>query len=66
MQILFGTLLLLVVLGGFTLFSYKAPHGMKAMGGLANAACASFLVEAFHLAFLEMYFKYLFSTSRCI
>ncbi len=51
MQILTGTLLLLLVLGGFTLFSYKAPHGMKAMGGLANAACASFLVEAFHLAF---------------
>ncbi|WP_055070132.1 PTS sugar transporter subunit IIC [Clostridium massiliamazoniense] len=51
MQILFGTLLLLVVLGCFTLFSYKAPHGMKAMGALANAACASFLVEAFHFAF---------------
>ena len=40
--------LLLVVLALFTLFSYKAPHGMKAMGALANAACASFLVEAFH------------------
>lgn len=51
MQILFGTLLLLLVLGCFTLFSYKAPHGMKAMGALASAACASFLVEAFHLAF---------------
>ena len=57
MQILFGTLLLLVVLGGFTLFSYKAPHGMKAMGGLANAACASFLVEAFHLAFFGDVFQ---------
>ncbi|MGL4655362.1 MAG: PTS sugar transporter subunit IIC [Sarcina sp.] len=51
MQILFGTMLLLVVLGCFTLFSYKAPQGMKAMGALANAACASFLVEAFHFAF---------------
>ena len=51
MDILFGTALLLVVLALFTLFSYKAPHGMKAMGALANAACASFLVEAFHFAF---------------
>ena len=47
-QILTGTALLLVVLALFTLFSYKAPHCMKAMGALANAACASFLVEAFH------------------
>lgn len=47
-NILIGTGLLLVVLALFTLFSYKAPHGMKAMGALANAACASFLVEAFH------------------
>ncbi|MDD5935579.1 MAG: PTS sugar transporter subunit IIC [Clostridiales bacterium] len=51
MDILIGTALLLVVLGLFTLFSYKAPNGMKAMGALANAACASFLVEAFHDAF---------------
>lgn len=51
MDIIFGTILLLVVLGLFTLFSYKAPNGMKAMGALANAACASFLVEAFHFAF---------------
>lgn len=51
MQIIIGTLLLLLVLGLFTLFSYKAPNGMKAMGALANAACASFLVEAFHAAF---------------
>ena len=51
MDILIGTALLLAVLGLFTLFSYKAPNGMKAMGALANAACASFLVEAFHDAF---------------
>ncbi|MBM6836940.1 PTS sugar transporter subunit IIC [Clostridium saudiense] len=51
MDIILGTVLLLVVLGLFTLFSYKAPNGMKAMGALANAACASFLVEAFHFAF---------------
>lgn len=50
-QILTGTALLLVVLALFTLFSYKAPQGMKAMGGLANAAVASFLVEAFHFSF---------------
>ncbi|MEG2018732.1 MAG: PTS sugar transporter subunit IIC, partial [Clostridium sp.] len=46
MQILLGTGLLLLVLGLFSLFSYKAPSGMKAMGALASAACASFLVEA--------------------
>lgn len=51
MQVLIGTGLLLLVLGLFTLFSYKAPHGMKAMGALASAACASFLVEAFHSSF---------------
>ena len=49
-DILMGTGLLLVVLALFTLFSYKAPYGMKAMGALANAACASFLVEAFHFS----------------
>ncbi|KKO54188.1 PTS sugar transporter subunit IIC [Paenibacillus sp. DMB20] len=47
MDILVGTLLLLLVLSLFSLFSFKAPNGMKAMGALANAAVASFLVEAF-------------------
>jgi fructose-specific phosphotransferase system IIC component len=47
MEILKGTALLLIVLGLFWLFSYKAPKGMKAMAALANAACAAFLVEAF-------------------
>ena len=51
MQVLIGTGLLLLVLGLFTLFSYKAPQGMKAMGALATAACASFLVESFHSSF---------------
>ncbi|AEB30809.1 membrane protein PfoR [Carnobacterium sp. 17-4] len=51
MDILIGTVLLLAVLSFFTIFNYKAPHGSKAMGALANAACASFLVEAFHYAF---------------
>ena len=47
MEILKGTILLLIVLAGFSLFSLKAPKGMKAMGALAGAATASFLVEAF-------------------
>ncbi|WP_300357372.1 PTS sugar transporter subunit IIC [Fusobacterium sp.] len=47
MEILKGTVLLLLVLAGFSLFSLKAPKGMKAMGALAGAATASFLVEAF-------------------
>ncbi len=60
-QILTSTALLLVVLALFTLFSYKAPHGMKAMGALASAACASFLVEAFHFSLLgqQMGIKFL-------
>ncbi|MGL5123840.1 MAG: PTS sugar transporter subunit IIC [Fusobacteriaceae bacterium] len=48
MELIKGTLLLLLVLCGFTGFSLKAPKGMKAMGALAGAATASFLVEAFH------------------
>ncbi len=51
-EILLGTGLLLLVLCCFTIFSYKAPYGMKAMGALANAACATFLVEAFNLSLL--------------
>ncbi|MBM7599503.1 fructose-specific phosphotransferase system IIC component [Virgibacillus halotolerans] len=47
MEIIKGTALLLIVLAFFSLFSYKAPNGMKAMGALASAAVASFLVEAF-------------------
>ena len=46
-ELLKGTALLLLVLAGFTGFSLKAPRGMKAMGALASAATASFLVEAF-------------------
>ncbi|WP_019155400.1 PTS sugar transporter subunit IIC [Robertmurraya massiliosenegalensis] len=49
MDIIKGTALLLLVLAGFSLFSYKAPKGMKAMAALAGAACAAFLVEAFQL-----------------
>ncbi|API92090.1 MULTISPECIES: PTS sugar transporter subunit IIC [Virgibacillus] len=47
MEIIKGTFLLILVLAFFTLFSYKAPRGMKAMSALASAAIATFLVEAF-------------------
>lgn len=47
MEVIKGIVLLLIVLGGFSLFSMKMPKGMKAMGALAGAATASFLVEAF-------------------
>ena len=49
MEVIKGVILLLVVLGGFSLFSMKMPKGMKAMGALAGAATASFLVEAFQM-----------------
>ena len=51
MDIIIGTGLLLLVLALFSLFNYKAPHGTKAMGALAAAAYASFLVEAFQDSF---------------
>ena len=35
MDLLIGTLFLILVLVIFTLFTYKAPSGMKAMGALA-------------------------------
>lgn len=47
-EILKGMGLLLFTLGLFSLFSFKAPKGSKAMSGLANAAVATFLVEAIH------------------
>lgn len=46
--ILLGMGLLLVTLAGFSLFSMKAPKGSIAMSGMANAAVATFLVEAVH------------------
>ena len=39
---------LLVTLAGFSLFSLKMPKGQLAMSGMANAAIATFLVEAVH------------------
>ncbi|MEG0180901.1 MAG: PTS sugar transporter subunit IIC [Romboutsia sp.] len=52
MEVLKGTVLLLMVLAAFSIFSYKAPYGMKAMGALASAACATFLVEAIQFSLL--------------
>lgn len=43
-----GLGLLLLTLAGFSLFSMKLPRGQKAMSGMADAAIASFLVEAVH------------------
>ncbi len=43
-----GMGLLFLTLALFSLFSFKAPKGDKAMSGLAGAAIASFLVEAIH------------------
>ena len=37
---------LVLTLAGFSLFTLKCPKGDKAMGGLADAAVATFLVEA--------------------
>ena len=37
---------LILTLAAFSLFSLKCPKGDKAMGGLADAAVATFLVEA--------------------
>lgn len=48
MEILKGIFLLLAMLGLFSAFSLRAPKGQKAMNGLANAAVATFLVEAIH------------------
>jgi len=46
MDVIIGTLGLLAVLALFSLFTFKAPFGSKAMSALADAAVASFLVEA--------------------
>ena len=46
MMFLKGIGALLLTLAGFSVFSLKFPKGSKAMGGLADAAVATFLVEA--------------------
>ncbi len=43
-----GIGLLIFTLCLFSFFSLKMPKGQKAMSGLANAAVATFLVEAIH------------------
>ena len=48
MTLITGLGLLLLTLAAFSLFSMKAPKGSAAMSGMANAAVASFLVEAVH------------------
>lgn len=48
LTILSGVGLLLITLAMFSLFSMKAPKGSAAMSGMANAAVATFLVEAIH------------------
>ena len=46
--ILSGMGFLLLTLALFSLFSLKCPKGGQAMSGMANAAVASFLIEAVH------------------
>lgn len=48
LTIVSGVGLLLITLAGFSLFSLKMPKGQLAMSGMANAAVATFLVEAIH------------------
>ncbi|WP_291579091.1 PTS sugar transporter subunit IIC [Clostridium sp. UBA6640] len=48
LTIIKGIGLLIFTLALFSLFSLKMPKGQKAMSGLANAAVATFLVEAIH------------------
>ncbi|QEK11225.1 PTS sugar transporter subunit IIC [Crassaminicella thermophila] len=48
MEIVQGIGLLILTLILFSAFSFKAPKGQKAMSGLADAAVATFLVEAIH------------------
>ena len=48
LTIILGISLLLIALSAFSLFSLKMPKGQLAMSGMANAAVATFLVEAIH------------------
>lgn len=47
MKTLLGILMLVLVLCGMSLFSFKAPRGKKSLSALSGAACATFLPEAF-------------------
>ena len=46
--VLSGVALLVATLAVFSLFSLKMPKGSLAMSGMADAAVATFLVEAIH------------------
>lgn len=48
LTIISGVGLLVLALAAFSLFSLKMPKGQLAMSGMANAAVATFLVEAVH------------------
>lgn len=48
MEILIGIAALFAMLTLFSLISLKAPNGRAAMSGLADAAIATFLIEAIH------------------
>ncbi len=48
LTILSGMGFLLLTLAMFSVFSLKCPKGSQAMSGMANAAVASFLIEAVH------------------
>lgn len=48
MELIKGVGFLLLTLAVFSIFSFKAPKGSQAMSGMANAAIATFLVEAIH------------------
>lgn len=60
MEIIKGIGLLVLTLIIFSTFSLKAPKGQKAMSGLANAAVATFLVEAIHKYISGEFFNFSF------
>ena len=59
--ILSGVGMLLLTLGIFSRLSMKMPKGSLAMSGMANAAVATFLVEAIHKYISETCLEFPFS-----
>ncbi|MCZ0717270.1 PTS sugar transporter subunit IIC [Aerococcus kribbianus] len=57
MDLLIGVGLLVLVLGLFTLFTFKAPYGRKTMSAFADASVATLLVEAFLNSFVGNVFN---------
>ncbi|MDT2227365.1 hypothetical protein P7G76_11530 [Enterococcus faecalis] len=47
MKTLSGILMLVLVLCGMSLFSFKAPRGKKSLSALSGAACAPFYQRHF-------------------